>query len=428
MKSTTIISTLWLLSSLFISILGILFKGNGPNYQGGIYYIAYSLIFLFIVTVLQRKNFFESFKLSPFVFALGVIFILFSSPLYENDHYRYLWEGNALFRGENPYINSPGSKALQHLIYSGKEFISYPHLTTVYPPLAIIWFGIAGIFGISIGTKVLMVMNAMLVFFCFKKLATITKPWMIVAVFPILIKEYIQAVHIDLLAAVFFLLYMLEKKNKFSRNLIFIFLSIWIKVLAIAGLPFLLFQDEKGIKRNLINILPIFCIAASLPLFLSWSIGIDKLIGVKEFTTDWVWNPGFYSILTRVLNLFDDVARSTTIYAYLAYLAVLTLICLKKLMNNNWYLDKKFRLIMFYLIFSGLMFFTPVYNGWYAIWFLFPAMLLNLKSGLFYGIFSVFCYTHYGFKEYHWLGESLTHIWFPISLIELTYLKKRKSL
>jgi hypothetical protein len=142
-------------------------------------------------------------------------------------------------------------------------------------------------------------------------------------------------------------------------------------------------------------------------------------MGVKEFTIDWVWNPGFYSVLTRVFNLLDEEARILTGQFYGAYLLILTGVCLFSLFKNRCRLSKDFCLKLFYLIFAGLMFFTPVYNGWYAIWFVFPALLLRLNTGVIYGVISAFCYTHYGFEEYHYLGEFLTHMWFPLSVIEI---------
>ncbi|MBK25740.1 MAG: hypothetical protein CME70_17205 [Halobacteriovorax sp.] len=416
MNTFNIISTLWLLTCFILTTLGIVFKSPGPEYDGGIYYIAFTLLFLVVVLALHNKKLLESFELPIGVFIFGVVTLLFSEPLYENDHYRYLWEGNALFRGENPYLHPPNSSVLDHLVFSGRERIGFDHLTTVYPPIGIIWFGIGGIFGLDIGLRVLMVLNAVLVFFCFSKLKSLVKPWMLVAVFPIMGKEFIQAIHIDLLAAFFFLLFLTQKKKNFSKSLIFIFFSIWTKILGVAAIPFLLFKSTSGFKESIKRIIPLTVVASSLPLFMHWMVGLEKLKGLREFTIDWVWNPGFYSILTRVLDIMDDEARQITAYFYAGFIIMLGIFCLRELLKKNWNFEQEFCLKMFYLIFAGLMFFTPVYNGWYAIWFMFPAMLLGLNTGVIYGIFSVFCYTHYGFADYHWVGELLTHIWFPISV------------
>lgn len=419
MSTSNIILFLWPLTCAALSALGIIFKSPGPHYEGGAYYIFLSFFMLGLSLYCQKKEWLKEFNLPLGSFIFGVLIILFSEPLYENDHYRYLWEGNAFLRGENPYLHAPNSPLLDHLKFVGRERIGFDHLTTVYPPLGIIFFGLGGIFGLEIGLRVLMVLNAVLVYFCFLKLKEHTRPWMLVALFPFFIKEFIQAIHIDLLAAFFFLLFLMEKNGNFQKRVVFVFLSIWTKVLGVAALPFLLFLELKNKKDLLKRIFPIIATAISLPLFLEWLVGLSSLMGVKEFTIDWVWNPGFYSVLTRVFNLLDEEARILTGQFYGAYLLILTGVCLFSLFKNRCRLSKDFCLKLFYLIFAGLMFFTPVYNGWYAIWFVFPALLLRLNTGVIYGVISAFCYTHYGFEEYHYLGEFLTHMWFPLSVIEI---------
>jgi hypothetical protein len=422
-RSSTIISILWPLTCFALTALGIIFKSPGPYYTGGGYYILLSLFILLLSFAGHKKGLLTEFKLPLGVFILGVSAILFSEPLYENDHYRYLWEGNAFLRGENPYLHAPNSGLLDHLIFIGRERIGFDHLTTVYPPLGIIWFGLGGILGLDVGLRVLMVLNAILVYLCFIKISKHTKPWMLVALFPFFAKEFIQAIHIDLLAAFFFLLFMMEKSGNFPKRVIFVFLSIWTKVLGVAALPFLLFLDLKDKKDFLKRIPPLLIVAISLPLFLEWLVGLKNLMGVKEFTIDWVWNPGFYSLLTRIFDFFDDEARSITGVSYGLYLLILTGFCFKEIYQKRGHLSQEFCNRFFYLIFAGLMFFTPVYNGWYAIWFVFPALILKLNFGVLYGVISAFCYIHYGLEDYHWLGELLTHIWFPLSLIELIWWK-----
>lgn len=428
MITSNIVLILWPLTCIALSALGIIFKSPGPNYEGGAYYILLSLFVLSLSFISHKKGWLDEFKLPLGVFIFGVITILFSEPLYENDHYRYLWEGNAFLRGENPYLNAPNSSLLDHLIFAGRERIGFDHLTTVYPPLGIIWFGLGGIFGLEVGLRVLMVLNAILVYLCFIKIKDHTKPWMLVALFPFFIKEFIQAIHIDLLAAFFFLLFMMEKTGNFQKRVVFVFLSIWSKVLGVAALPFLFFLELKNQKDFLRRVFPILMTAISLPLFLEWLVGLSSLMGVKEFSIDWVWNPGFYSVLTRVFEYFDDEARSLTGQFYAGYILVLSGFCLWSIYKNRGELSIKFCIKLFYLIFAGLMFFTPVYNGWYAVWFIFPALLLRLNTGVLYGVISAFCYTHYGFEDYHYVGEFLTHIWFPLSLVELIWWKSNSPL
>lgn len=86
---------------------------------------------------------------------LGLRFLFFgSTPVYENDYKRYLWDGSVVASGENPYRFSPaevfeagkiGAKSVPDLTrlalrsneadYLAGE-INSPKLTTIYPPAA----------------------------------------------------------------------------------------------------------------------------------------------------------------------------------------------------------------------------------------------------------------------------------------------------
>lgn len=99
---------------------------------------------------------------------LGVVArvaLLASPPLYEDDYVRYLWDGGTTAHGLNPYARSPLSVSLEthpFLPVAGSktaplstqamlgrqsggllERVSYPSVTTIYPPLAQLGFAAA---------------------------------------------------------------------------------------------------------------------------------------------------------------------------------------------------------------------------------------------------------------------------------------------
>ena len=59
-------------------------------------------------------------------------------PLLSDDLYRYLWEGQALNIGGNPYLAAPETFAATHAKAVAK--VNHPELTSIYPPLAMLWF------------------------------------------------------------------------------------------------------------------------------------------------------------------------------------------------------------------------------------------------------------------------------------------------
>lgn len=425
MTNRLFISLFWPLSALLLTILSRLFFSFGPEYSGGMYYIL-CVLFLSALTLVRNKYFeFEEFHIPLAVFILGVIILCFGDPLYENDHYRYLWEGRVFFYGGNPYIFPPNSAELKDIFFKYKGSISFDNLTTVYPPLALVWFGIAGIFPFEIALRIMMVLNSALVYILLRNLKNLVKPWHLIIVLPILQKEFIQAIHIDLFAFMFVLPILVGTNLKKYKYIVFLCLSFWTKLLGIAFWPFIIFMHRKKQKASfyiLWTLIPI-----SLVIAIQLITGdFGKLTGVQKFSEFWVWNPGFFNILVLGFDLVYRGARSITFYFFGGYLVLLAVWILYLLKIQKGYLGLKQVTLFIYCIFAGLMFFTPVYNGWYCIWFLIPAMLLRLNAGVFYAVFSVFCYTSYGSQEYLPWAALLTHIWFPISMYELFYRHKKK--
>ncbi len=407
-------SFFWLLSSIGLLVLARVFSSVESNYTGGIYYILFTLFYALIVFIFFRKA--EDMASIPTsVFCLGVGILALGEPLFENDHYRYLWEGKVVFSGGNPYRYAPISRVLEDLSFSVKDKIAFNQLTTIYPPLALIWFGLGGYFDFPIGLFIMVLLNSLIVVLIYQKLRFRLKPWYMLILFPWVQKEFIQAIHIDLLAGYFFLLWLLSFHRCSLRKQAWLLgLSIWTKVLALVALPIFLLQRRYKLGARLLIFL---LLLISLPTALYWlSGGFETLNGAYNFGEYWVWNPGFYAFLTRGLSIPGAWARQVSFGFYVFYLLLVGLGFL--------YLFKKEgeRVVLvywlFYLVFAGLMFFTPVYNAWYAIWFVLPALLLKLNTGVWYAVFSVWCYTFHGSPELIVYAGFMSHVWFILSLVE----------
>ena len=69
------------------------------------------------------------------------------TPELSDDIYRYLWDGNLLTQGVNPYAHPPGDSALVALHTPWHGEINHPDVPTIYPPLAQLLFGAAALAG-----------------------------------------------------------------------------------------------------------------------------------------------------------------------------------------------------------------------------------------------------------------------------------------
>ena len=67
--------------------------------------------------------------------------LIFTTPVFENDYYRYLWDGRVVAHGVNPYQYSPLDPALDDLDVPYRESIGWSQFKTIYPPVSILTFG-----------------------------------------------------------------------------------------------------------------------------------------------------------------------------------------------------------------------------------------------------------------------------------------------
>ena len=187
------------------------------------------------------------------------------------------------------------------------------------------------------------------------------------------------------------------------------FLSVWSKLVGLAALPFIIIHYKRQEIFRLRNIL--------LSVFLPVSIGIfcfsvipdlSSSSGGSAFASQWDWNSGFYSILKDVIHLKYSESRIITLFFFFLYSAFVFLRYLR---------DKRFGPLpclydALFLLYAGMMFFSPVYNGWYAIWFLPFALLVKNVFGILYATMTCFSYIFYGHEQWCYWGEFFTHIWF----------------
>ena len=191
----------WIFSASILTILANLLHTANGKYTGGEYYIAFVFSYMALLWLFNFRFEFSQKGFSPLGFMIGVTIILFGEPLFENDHYMYLFEGKVFFKGLNPYKHPPVNDIYKSVAYFAKEKISFNYLTTVYPPLALLWFGFASLFGFKIGVGILMLLNGGLVYWLYKKLFLQVKPFYLYLLIPFFQKEFVQGIHIDLLAA-----------------------------------------------------------------------------------------------------------------------------------------------------------------------------------------------------------------------------------
>jgi hypothetical protein len=367
-------------------------------------------------------------KIPTIYFCIGSAILLFAPPLFENDHFRYIWEAKVLLKGENPYTQIPNSKELNHIYFMKKDLIGFPHLTTIYPPLALLWFATGAVLKFPYAMIVLKLLNSGLVFLLFKFLSRYKiSSFHLILIFPFLQKEFISSIHIDLFAISFFIIsfFMMTNKTKFKYPFIMNLLSFWTKFLSILSVPFYLLALKKQDRFSASTLLPIISIPVGLILFFFLFVrDINLLIGVKAFTASWFWHPGFFTVLTDLFLIEHHLSRRLTAFAFiLFYISVLWVYTKVPVASRKEVLSSTLL-----LVFSGLIFFSPVFNPWYAIWFLPFGLIRKNTWAILYTCFSALAYTAYGKSEFLYISQLINHLTFlPLAWKEFNFLLKKHN-
>jgi len=327
-----------------------------------------------------------------------------SSPILEDDFYRYLWDGAVTANEFNPYVFSPQDiieknpavpeKLLKLADESGNviEKINHPKIKTLYPTLSQIIFAFSYyLFPWSVtGWKLLMLMgDIFLLFFLIKILRELDLPISFVAIYwlnPIVLHEFFNTGHYDLFALLFAAIaiyYYL--KDEFVTSSITLALAVGFKLWPILIFPILLrkLTNQKWKLLSSVFAFSIFVIVIFIPVLRA---GFDQNTGFTKYAANWINNAAFYTLLKESIDLFtstfniyyvcaDCVARWITGGIILSVLLLL----IRRPAKDNLDLADKMLII---IAVSFLV--SPTQFPWYLTWLILPLVFSPKISLLMY--------------------------------------------
>jgi len=164
-------------------------------------------------------------RLFVWVVAVGAVMrvsMLTSTPMYEDDFYRYLWDGAVAARGMNPYAWAPADvlrngdvpaelKALAAESGQVALRINHPDLRTIYPPTAQLLFALShrvAPWSLTGWRGVLLILDVVVLALVCTLLRRLDLPLLWGAIYwwnPLLVKEVFNSAHMDVLVLPFVL-------------------------------------------------------------------------------------------------------------------------------------------------------------------------------------------------------------------------------
>ena len=332
-----------------------------------------------------------------------------STPIYEDDWYRYLWDGAVVdagvspyayspaqaslidsFGGEKPLSDDPGLRTIQ-TIGAGQahwpERINYPSVTTIYPPVAQAAFAAAhqiAPFNLDAWRFVLLAVDAtaLAVIFALLKQWRRRPHWALLYWWnPVVIFTSFSAAHMDILLVPFLGgALLLAAKDKPRLSAIALAGAAGVKLWPVILAP-ILFRRWRG------NMFQLFSIAAALigaaaisvgPMFLGAETAQS---GVSAFANNWQRNAFLFPrIAEGFRGWVDDPDLAARIIAAAAPLSFISW----QFIRNRIELEALPGAMLAAIVLLYLL--APTGYPWYAIWFF---MFLPLAPSLGVAAFAV---------------------------------------
>lgn len=380
-----------------------------------ILYTGVFFIFLFSVYIVCKKPLCDKnlTLITIAVFAVSFRLITLSGdPLFDDDMHRYLWDGKVWANGINPYFYPPSDYQLESLRDDNWEGVNFKHVPTIYPPLAQMIFRsswelapgnvifLKGIF-IFFDLSVLLFVAFILGLLKMPRSMLILYAWN-----PLVIKEFANSGHVDVVAIFFVVLFcFLSLKGLRSLSAIALGLAILTKLYPLVLLPVLI----RYLKVRHFAIIGVVIFLGYLPFREAEELIFEGLFTYARF---WEFNDSGYVLISRILRPFTcdyhTIAKGGVIVGLLIFGLWQSRVSAQ---------DDLSRLKAFFSIIGALIIFSPTVDPWYIIWIIpficfFPNMGWLVLSGS-----SVIAYCYYWQNRDFWWIRTVEYAPFYVFLI-----------
>ena len=315
------------------------------------------------------------------VIAVGLVLRLImlpSTPILEDDVYRYLWDGGLAAGGVNPYRHAPADAAaapddLSAAARSVQARVNHPEIRTIYPPVAQAFFLTAHLvdpWGLTGWRVVLLAADLATLGLLLALLRRLGRSPLWAALYwwnPLAVKALFNAGHMDGVLLPFLLIGLwFAIAEKPARATAAVVLAAGIKLWPILLLPTVL-RPLAARPWRLTLVLALVLVAGAL---MAWPIvagGLDRTAGVIAYGTQWRMNDGLFLALSWVAGLVAG-ADGGDVAARLALMAAAGGIALAVCRRPAADAEEVTR--RFLIVAAAVFLLSPAQFPWYALWFL----------------------------------------------------------
>ncbi len=362
---------------------------------------AYLILCIFVLP--KQVTYRQTLSL-PLILLIGLILrllFLSSTPIYEDDYYRYFWDGELINSGLNPYayapidafpspfqddlsaldgaIVEPTSSSIDKLSNLSYLYrVAYPTIRTIYPPIAQVTFA----FSQNVAPGDLLVWRLVLMFFdgltlglLLLLLRSLGQNLSMVAIYwlnPLVIIETVNRAHMDVLLLPFMLgAVVLAIRRQFNYAGLVLALAVGTKIWPVLLAP-ILFRPLWGSPYGYLKVMVPFLLLSTVLLAPQFLTRFDSNAGFIAYAGSWHTNAFLFSLVENGFDLAVGVdgsglldspllARISVAIALFIFLAVIV----RRQPENGLELVHQ----ILWLV-AVLFLLSPTGYPWYFLWFL----------------------------------------------------------
>jgi len=237
--------------------------------------------------------------------ALLRLLSLLGDPLFEDDYYRYLWDGYQTATTNDPYTHAPAEffdADVPEIFEPILSLINYPEVATVYGPVNQWLFALAyhiapgEIWPLQLMAGIADLLVLCILFYLGSGNALLLYAWS-----PLLLKEFSLTAHPDIFAILGMMVsvYALYKCRALLAG-IALALAFGTKVFAVLVLPYLLTSGGSFRRKGLLLLSSVGTLALTTAIFGNFSIWVPE--GLRAMAGNWLFNAPIYLLLLHWLE------------------------------------------------------------------------------------------------------------------------------
>ena len=329
---------------------------------------------------------------------------LSSTPIYEDDFYRYFWDGAQVASGVNPYMHAPAdaravglpadislppsavkpeNSRLAEIAKSGpQDRVAYPYIRTIYPPVAQAFFTfnhIVSPWGLDSWRMILFAVDCFSLWLAFRLLRSLNKPMWQAMIFwlnPLILTETMNAGHMDALLLPFLLgTALLAAHGKFGAAGISLAVAVGVKFWPIMLAPLLFRTLLKNPRKLMVAVLP-FAVLTGLLLAPQMLAKLDQTAGIAAYAEGWQTNAFLFGIVDDISAGILSAPDITSRILVVALLGLIIFQQSRKPPNETNAMSGKFLLVT-----AALFLISPTGYPWYLVW-LIPWLVVHPSAPL----------------------------------------------